>query len=57
MDEASRLDCFSDFRMELALDEHIDASLKDDMERRIRWLGVNPLGSAPELEKQDAFAL
>jgi hypothetical protein len=26
------------------------------MERRIRWLGVNPLGSAPEIEKQDAFA-
>jgi hypothetical protein len=56
MDEASRLDCFADFRMELALDERIDPALKDDMERRIRWLGVNPLGSAPELEKQDAFA-
>jgi hypothetical protein len=56
MDEASRLDCFSDFRMELALDEGIDPVLKVDMERRIRWLGVNPLGSAPEREMQDAFA-
>ena len=56
MDEASRLDCFSDFRMELALDERIDPSLKDDMERRIQWLGVNPLGSAPEREMQEAFA-
>ena len=56
MDEASRLDCFSDFRMELALDEQIEPALKDDMERRIWWLGVNPLGSAPEREMQDAFA-
>jgi len=56
MDEASRLDCFSDFRMELALDEHIDPALKDDMERGIRWLGINPLGSAPGRAMQDAFA-
>ena len=56
MDEASRLDCFSDFRMELALDVRIYPALKDDMERRIWWLAVNPLGSAPEREMQDAFA-
>jgi hypothetical protein len=56
MDEASRLDCFSDFRMELALDVRIDPALKDDMERRIWRLAVNPLGSAPEREMQDAFA-
>jgi hypothetical protein len=55
MDEASRLDCFSDFRMELALDERIDPALKDYLERRIWWLGVNPLGAAPERELQDAF--
>ena len=56
MDEASRLDCFSDFRLELELDERIDPALRGDMERRIRWLGVNPLGSAPERGMQDAFA-
>ena len=56
VDEASRLDCFSDFRLELELDERIDPALKGDMERRIRWLGVNPVGSAPERGMQDAFA-
>jgi hypothetical protein len=56
MDEASRLDCFSDFRMELTLDERIDPALKEEMKRRIWWLSVNPLGSAPEREMQDAFA-
>jgi hypothetical protein len=56
MNEASRLDCFSDFRMELALDERIDPALKDEMERRLERLAVNPLGSAPKREIEDAFA-
>ena len=34
LDEASRLDCYSDFRVNLALDRTIDPSLKKDMETR-----------------------
>jgi hypothetical protein len=56
LDEASRLDCYSDFRVNLALDRTIDPSLKKDMETRIRWLAVNPLESAPQREIQNAIA-
>jgi hypothetical protein len=55
-DEASRLDCYSDFRVNLALDRTIDPSLKKDMETRIRWLAVNPLEAAPQRELQSAIA-
>ena len=56
LDEASRLDCYSDFRVSLALDRTIDPSLKKDMESRIRWLAVNPLEAAPQREIQNAIA-
>jgi hypothetical protein len=56
LDEASRLDCYSDFRVNLALDRTIDPSLKKDMETRIRWLAVNPLEAAPQREIQNAIA-
>jgi len=50
VDAASRLDCFSDFRMQLALDNSIDQVLKQDMENRVGSLAVNQLGAAPERE-------
>jgi hypothetical protein len=56
VDKGSRLDCYSEFRMELALDQSIDPAFKKDMEQRIRQLGVNPLEAAPQREIQDAFA-
>ena len=56
LDEAARLDCYSDFRVNLALDRTIDPSLKKDMETRIRWLAVNPLEAAPQREIQNAIA-
>jgi hypothetical protein len=56
VDEASRLDCYSEFRMELALDHSIDPALKEDMESRVRALGVNPLEAAPQREIQSAIA-
>jgi hypothetical protein len=56
LDEASRLDCYSDFRVNLALDRTIDPSLKKDMETRIRWLAVNPLEATPQREIQNAIA-
>ena len=55
LDEASRVDRYSDFRMQLALDQSIDPSLKEDMQRRIWWLAVNPLETAPQREIQNAF--
>jgi hypothetical protein len=55
LDEASRLDCYSDFRMQLALDRSIDPALKEDMENRVRWLAVNPLEAGPQREIQNAF--
>jgi hypothetical protein len=56
LDEAYRLDCYSDFRVNLALDRTIDPSLKKDMETRLRWLAVNPLEAAPRREIQNAIA-
>ena len=56
LDEASRLDCYSDFRVNLALDRTIDPSLKKDMETRIWWLAVNPLEAAPQREIKNAIA-
>jgi hypothetical protein len=56
LDEASRLDCYSDFRVNLALDRTINPSLKKDLETRIRWLAVNPLEAAPQREMQNAIA-
>ncbi len=56
VDQASRLDCYSQFRMALALDQSIDPALKKDMEGRIRSLAVNPLEAAPEREIRDAIA-
>jgi hypothetical protein len=56
LDEASRLDCYSDFRMDLALDQSIDPSLKEDLEKRIQSLAVNPLDTTPQREIQDAIA-
>jgi hypothetical protein len=56
VDQASRLDCYSQFRMALALDQSIDPALKKDMEDRIRSLAINPLEAAPEREIHDAIA-
>jgi hypothetical protein len=56
VDQASRLDCYSQFRMALALDQSIDPALKKDMESRIRSLAINPLEAAPEREIHDAIA-
>jgi hypothetical protein len=56
VNEASRLDCHSEFRMELALDHSIDPALKKEMEGRIWSLAINPLGAAPQREIQDAMA-
>jgi hypothetical protein len=56
LDEASRLDCYADFRVGLSLDHSIDPALKKDMESRIRWLVINPLEATPQRDMQTAIA-
>jgi hypothetical protein len=56
LNEAARLDCYSEFRINLALDESIDPALKKEMENRVGWLAVNPLDATPQREIQNALA-
>jgi hypothetical protein len=50
VDRAARLDCYSQFRVKLALDHQLDPVLRKEMERRIESLAVNPLEGAPGRE-------
>jgi hypothetical protein len=56
MDKAARLDCYSQFRVELALDHSLDADLRSDIQRRVASLALNPLEAAPDREVQVALA-
>ena len=56
MDRAARLDTYSQFRVELALDRSLDADLRSDMQRRLDLLAMNPLGATPDREMQVAAA-
>ncbi len=48
--QADRLDCYSQFRVSLALDTRLDARLRRDMQQRVDSLSINPLESAPQQE-------
>ncbi|HEY7304375.1 MAG TPA: hypothetical protein VH601_09690 [Bryobacteraceae bacterium] len=50
MDQSERLDCYSQFRVALALDRQLDPTLRKEMQQRISSLAVNPLETAPERE-------
>ncbi len=50
VNEAARLDCYSEFRVDLALDQQLDPALRKDMEKRIESLAVNPLEGAADRE-------
>ncbi len=56
MDHAARLDCYSQFRVALAMDSNLDGALRSEMQRRIDSLAVNPLEGSPERELQLAEA-
>ncbi|MDQ2776886.1 MAG: hypothetical protein M3Y57_18490 [Acidobacteriota bacterium] len=56
MDHAARLDCYSQFRVALAMDSNLDGALRSEMQRRIDSLAVNPLEGSPERELQLAQA-
>jgi len=50
VDPALRLDCYSEFRVQLALDHSLDPALRTDIERRMGELAINPLDASPERE-------
>ena len=50
MDQSARLDCYSQFRVKLALDNHLDATLRRDLQKRFDVLATNPLESTPQQE-------
>ena len=56
MDAASRLDCYSQFRLALALDNGMDPKLRELLQRRIDSVALNPLEGSPEHEVQVAEA-
>ncbi len=53
-DQAERLDCYSQFRVALALDQQLDPALRQEMQKRVRSLAVNPLETAPGEEVRAA---
>jgi hypothetical protein len=50
MNQAERLDCYSQFRVALALDGELDPVLHREMERHVTSLAINPLEAAPDKE-------
>lgn len=50
MDRAARLDSYSQFRVELALDRSLDADFRTELEHRLDSLALNPLGATPDRE-------
>ena len=47
MNETARLDCYSQFRAAVALDQKLDPRLRDQIQRRMSSLAFNPLEGSP----------
>ena len=56
VDQAARLDCYAQFRVELAMDTHLDRKLRNEMQQHIESLEINPLESNPQREIAAAWA-
>ncbi|MBV8553829.1 MAG: hypothetical protein JOY54_21215 [Acidobacteriaceae bacterium] len=56
VEQSARLDCYSQFRVQLALDHQLDPVLRKEMRERIKVLEINPLEANPALELQAAHA-
>jgi hypothetical protein len=56
VDQAERLDSYSQLRSVLALDRQLDAELRREMQRRLDSLAVNPMEATPSSELQSAEA-
>jgi hypothetical protein len=52
--QTERLNCYSKFRVALALDKNLQPELRDALEQRLKSLAVNPLETAPQREMQAA---
>ncbi len=50
-----RLDCYSQFRVALALDRQLDPALRAEMQSRVNSLSINPLQAAPDQETKAAI--
>jgi hypothetical protein len=54
--QKERLNCYSKFRVALALDHSLDADLRADMQKRVNSIAVNPLESSAKNEFKAAIA-
>jgi hypothetical protein len=54
MNQAARLDCYSQFQVQLTLDRSLEPDLRQQMQRRAASLALNPLEGAPGRELADA---
>jgi hypothetical protein len=50
MNQAERLDCYAQFRASLALDRELDPRLRQELQRRVQSLSLNPLETATARE-------
>ncbi len=56
VNDAQRLDCYSQFRVDLELDSQLDPELRERLQQRVDSLSVNPLEATPQEEMQAAAA-
>jgi hypothetical protein len=54
MNQAARLDCYAQFRVQLTLDRSLDPALRQQMQRGVNTLAINPLETAPGRELSNA---
>ena len=54
IDQSARLDCYSQFRVKLAMDHQLDPALRKELDARVDSLAVNPLESDPDREMESA---
>lgn len=50
INQAERLDCYAEFRVQLALDRKLDPELKSQIRQRFETLAINPLSAKPQRE-------
>ena len=55
VNEAERLDCYSQFRVRLAFDSQLEPSLRRELRERVDSLGINPLEAKPRETIKVAF--
>jgi hypothetical protein len=52
--QTERLNCYSKFRVAMALDKNLDATLRATIDQRLKSLAVNPLEATPQREMRAA---